>query len=223
MSAVVVALETSVRAASIAVRRGERRAAATLEAERAHASDLLPRLEVLLHELGAKPSDIRTVLVGTGPGSYTGLRVGIATALGLARGSGADLLSLPSVEVLAYGALDVNAEGSVLLDARGGELYYAHYRRTDQDVEALQAPCVLAPNELGAHLPHTTPIFGDAGVARAAALDDPTRARLRTDMIPRAQDLLTLGERRLAVHGPTPKEAIEPLYLRPFAARTRRR
>ena len=56
--------------------------AEVLGGERPHACDLLPALEQLLARLGAAPADLATILVGTGPGSYTGLRVGVATALG---------------------------------------------------------------------------------------------------------------------------------------------
>ena len=59
----------------------------------------------LLDELGVAPDAVARVLVGTGPGSYTGLRVGVATALGLARGTGAHLFGLPSLEARAWGAL----------------------------------------------------------------------------------------------------------------------
>jgi phosphoglucosamine mutase len=74
VSGLAVALETSTRAPSLAVRLGEVTLEAELASARAHASDLLPTLERLLGELGASPRDIAAVVVGTGPGSYTGLR-----------------------------------------------------------------------------------------------------------------------------------------------------
>lgn len=218
-----VALETSARAASLAVRHGSRTRVARLESGRAHASDLFPALERLLAELGAAPRGIEAVFVGTGPGSYTGLRVGIATALGLARGSGAVLRGVPSGETLALGELEPGAQGTLLLDARSGELYFARYRRVAEDVEVLTPPCVLRPVELAGRLPADGPIFGDASVAEAAGLDAAARARLVVDRVPDAAQLLVLGERRLERLGPQAPEELEPLYLRPFAAQTRRR
>src|SRR5688572_13321424 len=117
-----VALETSARAASVAVRHAGEVRAARLAPERSHASDLFPRLAELFEALGAAPGAIESVFVGTGPGSYTGLRVGIATALGLARGSGAKLVGVPSGETLAYERLAPGREAAWLLDARSGEL-----------------------------------------------------------------------------------------------------
>ncbi|MBK7874411.1 MAG: tRNA (adenosine(37)-N6)-threonylcarbamoyltransferase complex dimerization subunit type 1 TsaB [Planctomycetes bacterium] len=219
----VVALETSHRAASVAVRHDGRTASARLESSRAHASDLFPRLEALFQELGARPSSIATVIVGTGPGSYTGLRVGIATALGLARGSGAALVGVPSGETLVFERVAPGREAVYLLDARSNELYFARYRRTPTGVEAVEPPCVLRPDALAPRLPPDLPIFGDATVADAAQLDPAARARLVADAVPSASALLELGLLRLAERGPTPPDALEPLYLRPFAATQRKR
>jgi tRNA threonylcarbamoyladenosine biosynthesis protein TsaB len=218
-----VALETSARPPSVAVRqKGELRSAA-LAPDRPHASDLLTALDGLLSALGARSADIRAVIVGTGPGSYTGLRVGVATAFGLSRGSGACLFGVPSGETIAYAELEPGTEGVVLIDARQEELYYAHYRRIAEEVEIVRAPCVLRAEEVASALPHDIPIFGDAAAAAAARLSAPQRARLRPNAAPGAQALLELGAARLERSGPQSPLAIEPLYLRPFAARQRRR
>jgi tRNA threonylcarbamoyladenosine biosynthesis protein TsaB len=218
-----VALETSARPPSVAVELGTRRLALSLEEGRAHASDLLPALDRLVRELGASPIDISEVIVGVGPGSYTGLRVGIATALGIARASGARLCGLSAGAVLAFGELAPGEEMIHLLDARQGELYFAHYRRLANEVQELRAPCVLTPAELGPALVPGVAIFGDATVADAARLEPEARSRLVTDRVPRAEAALVLGRARLAAHGAMPASAVEPLYLRPFAAKARRR
>jgi tRNA threonylcarbamoyladenosine biosynthesis protein TsaB len=223
VSGVLVALETSSRPASVAARRGERVVEVALEAGRAHASDLLPALDRILRELEAEPADIVSVLVGTGPGSYTGLRVGIATALGIARGAGAGLRGVPSGETLCFGELAPGEEAAVLLDARAGELYFARYRRTRDEIEVLRAPCVLRPGEVGAALPPGIPIFGDAEAREAAGLDAVTASRFRAGVVPRALALLALGAARLERLGPQKPAEVAPLYLRPFAVRQRRR
>lgn len=220
---ITIALESSARAASVAVDHDGLTAVATLHAERAHASDLFPELERLLAQVGGSPRAITSVLVGLGPGSYTGLRVGIATALGLARGSGAALRGVPSGEALAFGRLKPGEEAVHLLDARSQQLYFAHYRRTPDDVEVLHAPCVLQPAELASMLPPHVPIFADASAADAAQLNPAERERTIFGVAPDARDLLVLGTRRLAHLGGQSLDSVEPLYLRPFAAQTRRR
>ena len=218
-----VSLETSARPASVAVRVGERRVERVLVEDRAHASDLLPALAMELSGLGAQPGDIDTVVVGTGPGSYTGLRVGIATALGLARGSGARLLGLGSLEALAWRSLALEEEAVVLLDARGQALYFAHLVRRTEDVELLCAPRLVRREELDELLPDDVRILGDATVAQAARLSTQQIERLDVEARPSAGALLELGERRLERHGAMEPGEIAPLYLRPFEARTRRR
>jgi len=223
VSGVAVALETSARAASVAVRSGERSIEIALEPDRAHAGDLLPAIDRAVRELGRSPREIGLVRVGTGPGSYTGLRVGIATALGIARGTAAQLRGVPSGETLAFGELVPGEESAVVLDARAGELYFALFRRTASEVEILRAPCVLRPEELVPALPGGGPIFGDRAALEVAAVSPAVLERFRPGVVPRAAALLALGAARVERLGPESPESIRPLYLRPFAVRARRR
>jgi tRNA threonylcarbamoyladenosine biosynthesis protein TsaB len=219
----VVALETSARPASVAVESRGRVLEVVLDPARAHASDLLPALDRLLREAGVPPREVRAVLVGTGPGSYTGLRVGVATALGIARASGAALRGVPSGETVAWAELGEGEVASVLSDARSGELYLAAYARLAAEVEVLLAPRALPPAVARAALLDRGPVFADATSADAAGLTPAQRARVRTGVAPRAGALLALGSRRLVALGPQRPEEVAPLYLRPFAAKARRR
>ena len=201
-----VALETSSRRGSVAVFHDGVIREAMLANERAHASDLLPRLDELLAEVGAPPvarAGLDAVVVGTGPGSFTGLRVGIATALGLARGTGAALRGVPSFEALAYAELQAGATATILRDARSGVVYLARYRRAEGDVETIVAPSIAPVEEAKERVPSGETVLGDA-------------------IAPRAGALLELGLRRLERHGAQPPEDVEPLYLHAFTVRRRR-
>lgn len=215
------ALETSARPPSVALDAGGGLQLRELGEARRHASDLLPTLAILLEQASATAQDLDLVCVGTGPGSYTGLRVGIATALGLARGTSAGVVTVPSVAALAYGALEPGEEATVLLDARARELYVARYRRDEDGVTELLTPQVTTAEQL--QLPPTGVLLGDASVAEAAGLDEAQRARLVTDSHPRADAVLRLGRARYEAEGSTPLEEVAPLYLRPFAATARKR
>ncbi|HUR28347.1 MAG TPA: tRNA (adenosine(37)-N6)-threonylcarbamoyltransferase complex dimerization subunit type 1 TsaB [Planctomycetota bacterium] len=217
------AFETSTRRPSVALRVDGAIREEHLSGERPHASDLLPALERLLTEAGKSVRDLGLIVVGTGPGSFTGLRVAAATALGLARGTGARLFGLPSVEALCWSALSVGEEAAVVLDARQGELYFAHYRREIESVLVLHAPSLVVPVELPALLPPAIRIFGEPGIDRAAALDSATSARLEVDRQPSAAAVLELGAARFAREGAHGIAGIEPLYLRAFASRSKTR
>jgi tRNA threonylcarbamoyladenosine biosynthesis protein TsaB len=214
-----VALETSGRPPGLAARAGERTLERELSSERAHASDLMPALDALVRELGATPADVSAVYVGTGPGSYTGLRVGVATAQGLALGCGAPLVGVPSLELLAWSALAQGERGAFALDARQGEVYLARYERRGTGLEVLTAPCAVAHAGLGALLVEGEPLWADAGV-RASAL--PQGLDLRVAPPARAALLLELGARALAAGLARDPRSVEPLYLRPFAVRPAR-
>jgi tRNA threonylcarbamoyladenosine biosynthesis protein TsaB len=217
-----VALETSTRTPSVAVRRGDELREVRLESERPHASDLLPALDGLLRELELAPHELDAVLVGTGPGSYTGLRVGVATALGLALGSDAALFALPSTEALVWNECAPGGEAAVLLDARAGELYFAHHRRTPDGIEAVYAPCVTTRDELRARLSPDLALLADDDAVRAAELTNDEVGSIRA-AFPSASAVLELGCLRLQREGPHAPAEVEPLYLRAFAARPRKR
>ncbi len=215
-----IAIETSTRLGSVAVRRGQDERRADLGESRAHASDLVPTIDRLVRELGGTPAELALVLVGTGPGSYTGLRVGIATALGLARASGARARGVPSGEVLAFGALDPGQTAYHLIDARSGGFYWARFRRTDLEVEVLDAPTVLSRDELAERLAEPIPILTDAATMTASGLPPEFVERARTDVRPDADALMSLGSARIERFGPQRPDEISPLYLRAFGART---
>jgi tRNA threonylcarbamoyladenosine biosynthesis protein TsaB len=217
LSAALVALETSRRIPSLAVARGDRVLFESLQGERRHASDLLPRLEELLDRLGVTRAGgrlpLERIVVGTGPGSYTGLRIGLALARGLARATGARLAGIPSFEALALVALSPGETGAVVLDARSERTYHGRYRRTAEDVEVCTPPEAIDLETLRERLREDGPVVGPSELAeRAGVAPD----RLRPELVPDARALLELARHRPDASGPP-----TPLYLRPFGSTAR--
>ena len=106
--------------------------------------DVLPVADELIRRLGKSPADVRQVVVATGPGSFTGIRVGIATAMGIAAGRGASLGGIPTLRLMAE-MVEPTVAGvvGVTLPAGRGEYYGGVFRRDEQgrmvsleDVEA---------------------------------------------------------------------------------------
>jgi tRNA threonylcarbamoyladenosine biosynthesis protein TsaB len=145
----------------------------TGESRPGHATRLLPLAAQLLSDAGLGWRELERIAVGVGPGTFTGLRVGIATATGLAQSLGVPLVGVSSLRALALGA----GEDAVLaaIDARRGELFIAGYHG---EVELL-APQPLAPADLpdllAAHVPsdggERWTAVGDGAVLYRSALE----------------------------------------------------
>jgi len=147
----ILAVETSSRRGSVALLDGEQ-LIGSLEHEQpnSHAERLLPLVERLLSEAGWPKSSLDRLGVGVGPGSFTGLRVGIALAEGLSVGLDRPLIGGGSLWAMAFGALtESRGPCCALLDARRSELFAAVYNR--ENVE-LAAPAAIPIQDLPAFL-----------------------------------------------------------------------
>lgn len=217
------ALEASRREGSVALATTGEILRTRLDGAEVHARDLLPELAKLLERAGVAVRELRTLVVGTGPGSFTGLRVAIATVQGLARATGAGVVAVPSLEAVAFAALSPGQQAVVLSDAHGGSYYRAVYER---DVSALierGAPALCPLSDLEGEVssaPRLLAVEGDSLVERM-----PAELRERVELVagPAADVLLELGRLRHALHGTLPPQEVEPLYLRPFRALPRKR
>ena len=188
----------------------------------------MPAVDAAMRNAGATPRDVGLVAVGTGPGSYTGLRVGTATALGIARGTGADLVGVPSLEGIAHSEFEDRERGIVLRNAFGGQVYLAAYERNGYgDVSVRIAPMSCPYDDV----PRLVAEAKIEGIwlcdERAGAefvkreIRKPDRLRVAADA--GAVDILTLALARRHQRDACGSEGIKPLYIRPFEAKNRRR
>jgi tRNA threonylcarbamoyladenosine biosynthesis protein TsaB len=131
---IFLALDTSTErgAIGLSVRSGLVFESST-ETARHHGRDLIPRLAATLREAGQSIRDIDALAVGLGPGSYTGLRVGLTAAKTLAYATRAPLIGLDSLEAIARNAPADASAISVIADAQRGQLYVAEYARVSPD------------------------------------------------------------------------------------------
>ncbi|MFP5283880.1 MAG: tRNA (adenosine(37)-N6)-threonylcarbamoyltransferase complex dimerization subunit type 1 TsaB [Actinomycetes bacterium] len=202
---VVLALDTA-STVSVGVARGGRALGVAHHEDRmAHVEQLMPLLRDLLRDLEVRLVEVSSIVVGLGPGPFTGLRVGVATARVLASVAAVPLHGVCSLDVIAaQHARQATEEFLVATDARRQEVYWARYAA---DGRRLDAPAVGRPETLP-----PGPVVGPATLLypdRLAAVPGPT--------------MLDAGE--MAVRGPDlPFAGTEPLYLRrPDAAEPARR
>ncbi len=101
--------------------------------DRAMAGRLMPELAAFLERHGVRREDLSAIGVGVGPGSYTGIRIGVAAALGLGRSLGVPVAGSSTLEAIAFGALDEGETGWALVDARRGRVHALVATRLGRD------------------------------------------------------------------------------------------
>lgn len=122
-------IDTSMAACSVALLTGDgaavehRPRARRIFEQPAHATELLPAIVELFESTGADWSDLEAIAVGVGPGAFTGLRIGVATARAIATARGLPLTPVSSLAALAAGAADAGRPVVAVIDARRGEFY----------------------------------------------------------------------------------------------------
>ncbi|HQW02309.1 MAG TPA: tRNA (adenosine(37)-N6)-threonylcarbamoyltransferase complex dimerization subunit type 1 TsaB [Saprospiraceae bacterium] len=134
----ILHIETSTMVCSVALSKGKSVLdAIDLQDGMNHAALLAPTIERLLQSNSVKPSDLDAIAVCSGPGSYTGLRVGSATAKAMAYSLGKPLIAIPTLQALAQAAFDLHPEAEYalpMIDARRREVYTAIYSRSLEEV-----------------------------------------------------------------------------------------
>jgi len=189
---------------------------------RDHAAELLPAIASRLAEAGLDYGDIDAIAVGIGPGGFTGLRIGLATAIGLARAYGAELRPISSLAALA-----AEGEGSLrlpLIDARRGELFGALYEEGIQRWEPFAAaPDALVSRvqtELGEEARRLVAV-GNGSLRFREDLESAGLAVAAPGSMSHAVSALALCRLAVSVE-PVSPEALIPLYVRePDAIATR--
>lgn len=204
---IILALDTAGSACSVAIGDGDRLLAAhRRDMRHGHAEALMPMVDAAMREAGLAARELGAVAVSTGPGGFTGIRVGLAAAHGIALAANARLVGVSSFAAVAA---PLNGRLLVALDSRRADLY-VQLCNPDGEPEA------VTPDRLGDWLAARgatgdTAVAGDAAEAAAAAL--PGRAHALAGTAPDARGVLAAARKLLA----TSTEAAPPraLYLRP--------
>jgi tRNA threonylcarbamoyladenosine biosynthesis protein TsaB len=220
----LLALETATDTCGAALLQDEQVVAeAHLHRPRVHAERLTPLVEDVLAHADVTAADLDAVAVSMGPGSYTGLRIGVSTAKGWALATDADLVGLPTLEAYAARVRPMAAPGDVLcplIDARRDEVYAAAYRVTADDL-AVQAETkaltVDALSEWIGAVEGRLWLMGDGAAKSRDALASVGTAQtvLSPDVVaPSAAWVARRGQTRLHAHGPDDRSTFEPLYVK---------
>lgn len=221
----LLAFDTSMQACSAAVLIDSKPAGEVVAAHRfeamsqGHAERLLPMIGEVLDEAGLDISDIDRIAVTRGPGSFTGVRIGVATARALALATGAEAIGESSLRVIAADYLEqsesLTAEAfAIAIDARRGQVYFQLFA----GLEPRSEPLALSPCDAARLLPlgQRVTLLGSGGALLIEAAEASLRGALSLapfrdgNPLPRAAALA-----RLARHLPSATAPLSPLYLRP--------
>jgi len=188
---------------------------ALFEAGMVHGREIAPAADRLLRAAGKGPADLGLVAVDIGPGSYTGLRVGLAAAKGLAYALGRPLIGVPSLDVLAEAAAGQGAALATAIDAKWDQVYGALYEVKNGRPARISDMVAERPEAFAARVPPGAVVVGDA-LERHAALFTARGARLapRELWTPRPAVVASLGWERHRGGAQDDAATLVPLYLR---------
>jgi len=219
----VLALDAATEACSVALLGREMLISRYEEFGKGHAERLLGMVDEVLAEAGLALSALDGIAASVGPGAFTGVRITVAVAQGLAFGAALPIVPVSTLEALALPALEDCERALCCLDARMGEVYWGCYARDQQrGVRATSAPRVSAPDQvrLADLAPHRGIGRGFSAYPVLAELPGLSVAAADRLALPSARAVARLGELRLrAGEGRDPAD-LTPLYLRDRVALT---
>ncbi|MFQ5568261.1 MAG: tRNA (adenosine(37)-N6)-threonylcarbamoyltransferase complex dimerization subunit type 1 TsaB [Rhodothermales bacterium] len=228
----LLAIETATDVCSVALTRDRQVVVAlTLTRPRAHAETLVPMIQEAFHYGEVTPRTLDAVAVSSGPGSYTGLRIGVSTAKGMAMAVEASLIGVPSLEALAASVAPMAAPGEAicaLFNSRRNEVYAALFLQTGEAALQLLAQAAAlsldeVPAWLTAYSGRRLWLVGE-GVPRAVpVLQDHTSYELQpldpTVFAPSATWIARLAFPKYEAGAVENVAGFEPAYLKAFVAK----
>lgn len=188
-----------------------------------HAEVLAPAIEFIAGQARVPMKEIGAVAVDIGPGMFTGVRVGVATAKAMAQALRVPMVGLSSLDLLAFPVRYTDRVIAAVLDARRDEVYTALYRPVPGGVQRVTDPCVCGPDDLAAQLlalGEDVLAVGDGAVRYAETLKRLGEVEVDTSHpFPSASSLVSLAHAQAVREEFVQPWEINPIYLRPAVSR----
>lgn len=214
----VLAIESSTPGSSVAVVEDRTTLAAASRIDsKGHAGFLVPAIDFCFDQVGWSPEDLDAVVIDIGPGLYTGIRVGVATAQGLAAAFGIPVVPATSVDALALEAKTGHRVIWAVVDVRRGEFAVAKYRPLPGGVVRDSSIELIGPEQLRATLQSTgddSLVVGDVGSLPDSFFSGMHHVKTGRPRYPYAVALAEIGAGKLERDDYPPSEDIVPMYLR---------
>ncbi|MFQ1996346.1 tRNA (adenosine(37)-N6)-threonylcarbamoyltransferase complex dimerization subunit type 1 TsaB [Aeromonas veronii] len=216
----ILAVDTATEACSAALLVGDKVFSRWEEAPRDHTRKILPMVQALLDEAGITLDKLDAIAFGRGPGSFTGVRIGIGVAQGLAFGAGVPLIGISTLAAMAQGAHRLEGAERVLtaIDARMDEVYFGHYELIDGRIQLVGEEVVSEPaalvdvrGKLAGPVTCVGTGFETYGETLSGLADELAVSQVR---FPAAEDMLPLARAAWLAGEAVPVEQATPVYLR---------
>ena len=216
----ILAVDTATEACSAALLVGDKLFSRWEEAPRDHTRKILPMVQAVLEDAGISLSDLDAIAFGRGPGSFTGVRIGISVAQGLAFGAGVPLIGISTLAAMAQGAYRLDGAEQVLtaIDARMNEVYFGRYELIDGRMqlvgdEVVSDPAALVDvrGKLAGPVTCVGTGFETYGETLSGLADELAESQVR---FPAAVDMLPLARAAWLAGEAVPVEQATPVYLR---------
>ncbi|HAV1825546.1 tRNA (adenosine(37)-N6)-threonylcarbamoyltransferase complex dimerization subunit type 1 TsaB [Enterobacter hormaechei] len=217
----ILAIDTATEACSVALWNNGTTFAHFEECPREHTQRILPLVKTILTEGNTSLTDLDALAYGRGPGSFTGVRIGIGIAQGLALGADLPMIGVSTLATMAQGAWRMTGATRVLaaIDARMGEVYWAEYARDENGVwHGEETEAVLKPEAVTGRLKQLSGEWATVGTGWPAwpemAKDTGLTLVDGNILLPAAEDMLPIACQLLAAGKTVAVEHAEPVYLR---------
>ena len=222
---IIIHIDTSTTVCSVAVsNRGKCVFEISDNAGQNHATKLSPFIEQVLEYLQSNQLTPDAVSVSAGPGSYTGLRIGVSTAKGLCYGFNIPLIAVPTLEILAAGivqSMDIEPDALLcpMIDARRMEVYTALYSPTLEIEQEVSAEIITEDSFKGQLERGKTYFMGNGAEKCKSVLTHPNACFIdNTEVL--ARDMIQSAEMRFTAGNYADVAYFEPFYLKEFQATT---
>ncbi|QLB18972.1 tRNA (adenosine(37)-N6)-threonylcarbamoyltransferase complex dimerization subunit type 1 TsaB [Mannheimia granulomatis] len=218
MTQTILALDTATEACSVALLHNE--AVSTLNeiSPRTHTQRILPMVDELLKKSDIQINDVDFLVFGRGPGSFTGVRVGVSVAQGLAMGANLPVVAVSNLKAMAEEAYQkLNADKVIaLIDARMNEVYFAQFAKNGDEWIETVAEQVCSPEQALSQMQadEKTVVVGTGWAAYSQFSEQNLPLVISEITLPSAEYMLSIAKIEIKKGNTTSAYEIEPVYLR---------
>ncbi len=217
----ILCIETSTDICSVAlINDGQCIASLQHNTNNQHAATLTPLIEQLLKEQNITTRQLKAVAVSSGPGSYTGLRIGVSTAKGICYALSIPLISINSLHIIAQAIFDAEPDAQIaipMIDARRMEVYAETIKRNGEIISDTEA-VIINENSFADILKQNDVFFGGNGSEKCNGVINSANARFISDIKPLAKNMAQLAQDKFNSQQFESVAYFEPFYLKEFVA-----